>query len=381
MSIRIAVIGDLHLGRLLYGYDLTPHIRSTMYRFFDLCVSHKMHAAVVLGDVFDRPTPTEALRKIVVQWFNEFERAGINLYVLVGNHDAMSNPESPSALESLRVVDWNYIQIVSRPMRVAGRFLMVPFPSPGLYDTPDEWLVELASEQEGLRQASVAFTHLDVYGAVVGEQAFPYRGSDYQIPDVMLEDDFIDLIVGGHIHKPQKVGKVKLVGAAERLRFDEREDDRAFTILRGDRIDDTNALEVVDCPYSAEALDLRQVEVDASAWGNPSGVPSTQDVIDSIAAWDVKGAIIKVQPVIDHQSSVDWSAVESELHRQGALSVVVAPPILAQRIDPEDAAQVSEPKEAAKQFIASKIADKKERAKVGRMFKQLRERLADEGHG
>jgi len=372
---RIAAIGDLHLGRALYGYDLTPHVRDKMYRFFDLCVNKDVRTAVVLGDVFDHPTPPEHLRKMVVQWFNEFERARINLFVLVGNHDVMSNPESPSALESLRVVDWDYVQVVDRPIQFLRRLFFVPFPSPGLYETIDEWFGEVADVQEVLKPGAVAFTHLGVEGAKVGEQEFPYRGSDYNIPEVMLTDDHIEKIVCGHVHKPQDVGKVVISGAAERLRFDERGDRRAFILINLQR-----RLTVARVPYGSKALTLRQIELDASGWAHGGTPPTTQEMITTIGPTDVRQAIVKVRPFVDEYSTVDWSVIEAEFYRKQALMVFVAPPIRTKRERKQKhETKATSSKVTAQRFIRARIADKNERVRVTRLFENLRKRIEDDG--
>jgi DNA repair exonuclease SbcCD nuclease subunit len=361
---RVAVIGDLHLGKTLYGYDLTPHVRRAMYEFLDLCVELRVDSAVCLGDVYDRPAPTAALQKIVVQWCNEFERAAIDLHLLVGNHDATSSAATPSALEPLRVVaPFKHVCVVDRPTIVQGVGMMLPFPSPGIFHSEDDYTAAVAA-LPGVAVAR-AYSHLNIDGAKVGEQAFPYRGAEHGLP----EGDPWDLLIGGHIHKPQRIRSraAWLPGAAERLSFAEKDEPRTFAVIDG----------VKPKAYlRASALRLVGVELDVSGWGNVGGSPpTTADVLRELEP-RVDGALVKLAPIVDDRTVVDWPAVERGLLAAGAVMVTITPSVQARReVRKVNRTAATDAGFVAARFIKQRIQDKHEQKRLLRTFEQIRKEV------
>jgi len=276
----LAVLGDLHLGRSLFGFDLTPFIRGTMYRFFHYCRAKDALAAVVLGDIYDRPRPSIELEKIVMQWAQEFNRAQIRLYLMAGNHDVISKAGLISALDVIKAANLEYVHIMDRPIRCSCAgvpLVFAPFPSPS---TEELWQSQL--EAACADPEFVAFTHLNVEGAKLGDQEWIYRGGDHDLPDLLQEH--AEMIVNGHIHKQQRVGNVHMLGAAQRLRFSERNNRCSFGWLP-----DPGKLLKTD----HEGIKLRQIEIDVSAWGNNGEPMRTADAIKAIEAEDVDSAIVK----------------------------------------------------------------------------------------
>jgi DNA repair exonuclease SbcCD nuclease subunit len=359
----IGVLGDLHLGRSLYGYSLTLMIRSAMYRFLHFCIKHEVKIAVALGDIFDNPRPTIEQEKIAIQWCNEFERAGINLFLINGNHDATGKAGLGSALDVIRANRFTFVNVINRPTLIkrlpsavpytGPPLYFLPFPCPSLYQDPEAWERAATSNVE---RGAITFCHLNIEGAKVGEQDFPYRGDHFNLPSKIIK--LSRLVVAGHIHNPQRVGKtIQIIGAAERLRFDERNHDRYFTLI-GDR--------VVHYRRS-DALHLRQLLLDASG-----GEVTTEDVKRVVKDQDVKGAIVKLAPYVDELSTVDWTEVASEVYKQGADHVVVAPP---KQVKAKTVRRIAKGRidtfEVARRFIIARIKDKRERKLIYKRFKRI----------
>lgn len=371
MSAAIAVLGDLHLGRHLYGYDLTPHIRRTMYRFLRFCLAKGAGAVVQLGDVFDSSTPKEEHRKALVQWCNEFRGHPFNLFLMTGNHDVSSNKAAPSALETLRCLDLEHVTIVDRPMYIPGQvsgvdpgkalrlpMLFLPFPSPGIYQSFDEYLDEIPDEVD---EDTVVFSHLNVEGAKLGDQEFLYRGGDYYLPLLGLTT------IAGHIHKPQSVrGGIEIVGAAQRLRFDESLGSRWFTL-----VDDRGVRR-----YRTSALGLATLEIDVSGLSHGGSAISTEEAIAMIDDSDVGGKLIKLVPYVDDSSMVNWEDVRASLYAAGAAHVVMAPPVKMRREKEKRRRKLVDPVEAATGFVRDRVKCDDDRKVLVKMFKQLLVRAA-----
>lgn len=357
----IAVIGDTHLGRSLYGFDLTSYIRKAMYEFFDLCVEKKTVCAIHLGDLFDRPAPTVEQEKMALQWCNEFERAGITLYILVGNHDATSKVRAPSALESIRVAPFRCVRVVDRPLRMDDHHLLLPFPAAGIYASQAEYEKDIRFHDD-----DVVFSHLNIEGAKVGDEGTTYRAADHNLPPWIQEQ--ASLVVSGHIHRPQRIKRVVIVGAAERLRFDERDQERQFVLVH----EQEQRVHVLRAP-----LELLQVEIDTTVWGTGGNPPSTEGVVRRVLRDNPAGKVVKIVPIVDERSCVDWPAVEGAVYDAGALRVFLAPQIRVHKAPKKQSIEeaVTDPRKAAIKFIRERIEDKHERVALVRMFEQMQKEI------
>lgn len=364
------ILGDLHLGRTLYGYDLSPGIRRIMYEFFRWCVGRQADFAVQLGDVGDKPVWSVAQQKLVLQWCNEFERAKLPLYILVGNHDVISRPGVTSALDVIKAVQFEHVHVVDRPMLLdvlGSSCLFLPFPSPSLYANDNEWRERVSAVSRASPENTTCFSHLNVEGARLGEQEWLYRGGEYDLPDL---PDEVRLVVNGHIHKPQKQGRVLMTGAAELLRFDERGNKPAFYHL-----------ELPELVWERRGIRHRsrmvQLEIDVSEWTTGGAPPTTADVIKGLDEL-VEGCLVKVQPMVDECSAVSWADVEKYLYEQGARFVAMAPPVLVRRdADRVKAKADDDPNKAAKRFIRQRVDERSERVAILARFKQLQEQDSD----
>lgn len=362
----LGIIGDLHLGKVLYGFDLTPYIRRAMYDFLDLCVLRRVSAAVCLGDVYNTPAPTVLLRKIVSQWVNEFQRAGIDLYLLAGNHDVASSTTAPTALESLRILTtMQGVHVVDRPQLGHG-VLLLPFPSPGIYATVDAYTADV-ERVIGNAWVQLSCAHLGIEGASVGDQDFPYRGDAYMVP--ACARGLRARLLLGHIHKPQYLTtKTYVVGAAERTSFAERNEERCFAFVEGPG---ASRLQLVLRP---NALRLVQLEPDASWWGTDGHPPTTAELIEENKD-KVAGAIVKITPFIDAQAAVDWAWVEEALTAAGALKVIMGPAVSVgtprHKRSKQAGLAMVEPARAAALWIKSRVKDKRERKRLWSMWKRI----------
>lgn len=360
----IGLIGDTHVGRTLFGYDLTPHIRRTMYGFYEFCLLNRCKTAVHLGDVFDRPRPLLEHEKLVAQWVNLFEKSGINLLIMCGNHDVVAKPGLVSALDLLKASGgYRHLQIIDRPRWIDGIFLL-PFPSPSLYGTRQEWLDEAQEVWYEQNEGLAVFSHLNVQGAVLGDQEWVYRGGDYMLPDFVLNSGL--MIVNGHIHNQQIIGEdLLLLGSAQHLRFGEQTDSCSFGLM--DRGGDIEL-------HDYDALNLICYQIRAQDSDEPLTTESVKRHIDSLPETEqINGeTIVKVLPQTDNQTTCDWAEIEQHLYGLGAAFVKVSNPILIGSVPRNRKTRVTgEPQEIAKSFIVERIKDKREQKAVYRKFKSL----------
>ena len=84
-------------------------------------------------------------------------------------------------------------------------------------------------------------------------------------------------------------------------------------------------------------------------------------------------------PYVDDASVVDWSEVETALYLAGAVHVHTATPIPVRRKKAKSRQPtLADIDGSARAFIVERIADKKERRSLMRLFKQVRKQVQEE---
>lgn len=373
----IAILGDTHLGRVLYQHDLTPYIRHMMWKFFDFCVEKKVTRAIHLGDMHDSPRPTLANEKVVVQWANEFERAGIHLDILTGNHDVTAHRDVSSALAVLKAMPYEFVSVIDRPRYIETSdtqdgLLFLPFPSPSLFKDNASYLDEVRKEFNKSKQGVMVFSHLNVDGAKLGSQDFVYRGADFYLPFPLAEHERVSVCVNGHIHKAQSIESIHMLGAAQRLNFGERDNRIYFGIIKKPGI-----YFVKD--VSDQALKLIQLSLDLSG---QNGKPlTTEQAIASIDMLEVEGAGVKLETLVDETTIAFIPDIEEAIYAAGAAFVAIGSPI---RIEAQQAQRtipviVQNVTKAVSIYISAVVPDPEEKRILTNMFIQVRTEVESGG--
>ncbi len=304
-----AVLGDLHLGRTLHGYDLTSAIMDVLYDFLqEIETRPDLDFCVLLGDVFDTNRPEQRHQTLFLEWVRAFVKSTpATLYILVGNHEALASKQTycHSALGIVEAAGFSSVHVVSRPI-YRGGFLFLPFPTPSFYKNQQVYDAEVHDLIEDMG-VICAFTHLNLNGAKLNDTDWEYRGGDftYNLP--------FDAIAG-HIHKRQDIDasgpneaigtKICVLGAAGRLRFSEASNTPQMMFVRRSEVG------FVDINFPK----LRELYLEGE---------NTQEILDSLLDMNLSKTLVKVQRRTD--ATVDWDLVEERLVQQGALSVKMEP--------------------------------------------------------
>lgn len=247
---RIMASGDWHLDLAPRGVDRFDDLRGQVQRVYAKLAEQEPDMFVHLGDVTDPDSGHRTVRAITVM--REFYRGVPCLKrQLAGNHDVIDDANylnyrssvGPLRDEDVHVIEEPELEIVKGKSGKVG-LLFLPYlsgahvvPGPdGSRMSAREWLE--VSTRKALEQAELdsvpvyAFVHLDVDGAVTGSEERMLRGGRLQVPEILETDPRVKLIVGGHIHKAQRVReKIRIVGSFERLDFGERDDEKGLLLV------------------------------------------------------------------------------------------------------------------------------------------------------
>ena len=176
-----AVPEELDDCRALAGYILDVARRERVDRVHFAGDMHHTHALVHIG--------------VVLFWkefFRDLLTAGFKVSAQVGNHDRAGD----GSAQAHALLSYPEITVINEPLVLDG-VLYLPY-----YDDNDEFVAACRRYSE----CSVAFVHQTFNGATYENGIYAQDGVD---PNLIPQET----IISGHIHTPQKFGKVWYIGA------------------------------------------------------------------------------------------------------------------------------------------------------------------------
>jgi len=244
---RIAIVGDLHLGRTVAGYDATPDVLSAWAEVVEDAAEAGASLLVQAGDVFDTSSPTPELTALAIGLLGDAaSRFRYGAVVLVGNHDLRHGVDRLDALAPVtaaaRLSDAR-LSVVGVPSAFAFEdapgspvVLALPYESRSRrawrdaagYDAA---IVDALGATTG---PIVVVGHLDVEGARLGSEMIA-RGGGHPWPTGRGWVERVRVAVDGHYHAPQTVRtgpwSIECVGSLARLDFGEATDRKRFVLV------------------------------------------------------------------------------------------------------------------------------------------------------
>ena len=217
---KVAIITDTHFGirkgsQIFHDYFKDFYDRT----FFPALDSGSIDTVVHLGDCFD-------VRKGIDYWslawaktnfFDPLRERGIQLHLIVGNHDIFYKQSLSLNSARLNLSEYENITIYDRPQTAVIKEVPV-FIVPWLCeDNAEEFVDELDKTS-----ANLAWGHLELAGF--------YANKDYQCQhgtDPKVFDRF-DKVFSGHFHKKNSAGNVTYLGNPYQLYWNDEGDTRGF---------------------------------------------------------------------------------------------------------------------------------------------------------
>lgn len=105
---RIAAIGDAHLGRSYYPFTTTGGVNQREFDFeqafeaaIDMALDQRPELIVWLGDIFDHPRPSYRSYRVAQRALAHIRDHGIEAVIITGNHDTPRLPGRGSPYSSL----------------------------------------------------------------------------------------------------------------------------------------------------------------------------------------------------------------------------------------------------------------------------------------
>lgn len=81
-------LGDLHLGKTLFEFDLNEDQRYILDQILCIAEKESVDGVLIAGDVYDKSVPSEAATKLLDYFLNELTKREIKVFMVSGNHDS-----------------------------------------------------------------------------------------------------------------------------------------------------------------------------------------------------------------------------------------------------------------------------------------------------
>jgi len=330
--LKCLIIGDLHIGRSLHMGKPAElgRLNSRIQDQVDLldwvyqqCVQDPdLRHIIITGDVYQDYRPHPAVISIFMRWLKKCEKLGIEVHIIMGNHDILrSGQYVVSALDlvsELELTNATVHKQVSRLELDDYTIVFVPFRDKRMYEAKNKEEARQKLEEELAKEIQtpsdkikVAVGHLALEGSLsVGDEISDQQNELY-VPPEMFE--WFDYVWMGHIHHPQVIQHhhpyAAHVGSLDRTDFSrtETEYDKIAILLDPSS---ENKFKELTLPTRY----LRPISIDV-----PPGKDSTEFVITEICLLAKKipfnGAIVRLDIKLtgEELESVNRDKVESYL--------------------------------------------------------------------
>jgi DNA repair exonuclease SbcCD nuclease subunit len=233
---KVALITDTHFG-IRKGSQIFHDYFNKFYSevFFPELESRGIDTVIHLGDCFD-------VRKGIDYWslnwakdnfFTPLQERGIQLHLIVGNHDIFYKESLSINSPGLNLQEYDNVTIYQEPgtATISGSpIFMVPWIC--------ESNAEQFSEELAYSEAKVCMGHLELAGFYANKDYKCQHGTDSKI-----FSEF-DRVFSGHFHKKNTSGNITYLGNPYQLYWNDEGDTRGFHIFDLETLD----LEFIENP-------------------------------------------------------------------------------------------------------------------------------------
>lgn len=277
---------DLHLGKKLSEFSLLEDQR---YFLFDVLLKeakgHNVDAILLSGDIYDTTVPGQSAMLLLNEFLTSAVESHIKVLLIPGNHDSA---EKLSFLSTLVRKDGLYLVTTLKeaetPIKINGvNFYCLPFLKH--FDVNHEYGVETKTYEEAVcfmiskmnvdvSKSNVILAHQTVFpvnGELIrSESEEPSAGNVPNVASQVFKD--FDYVALGHIHKPQKVGRVAYyAGSPLKYHVDEAGSEKFINLVSiKDKVTEVERIHIVP---------RRDVKLIEGRWENLLSMKKSEDYV------------------------------------------------------------------------------------------------------
>lgn len=244
---KFAHLADLHIGKRINNFSMIEEQKYVLAEIVALLEKEKVDAVFIAGDIYDTPLPPVEAVRLLDKFLTELAAMHVSVFIISGNHDSA---ERLSFGTELLMKSGVYITSVftgkELPVKIHDRYGMVniymlPFlkpvyarkiwPEENIQTYDDAVRIAVAKMHIDCEQRNVIIAHQFVTGAQTSDsEELSIGGLDNISAEIFAPFDYAAL---GHIHRPQKIGSVKIryAGTPLKYSFSECNHQKVLTIV------------------------------------------------------------------------------------------------------------------------------------------------------
>lgn len=237
---KLAHLGDLHLGRSLGDFDLIQDQKYILDQILEILRQEKVEGVLIAGDVYDRATPSEEATVLLDYFLSKLTEIGVKVFIVSGNHDSDDRLNFGSSLFRSNQIyiasgyDGTLQKEIIRDAYGDVNIYMLPFvkaaqvryfyPEAVISNYEDAVRVILENAKIDPNDRNIIIAHQFVTGRGAdpmfgGSESAGTRnvGTVEKIGYELFED--FDYTALGHIHSGQQVGKENIRYSGSPLKY------------------------------------------------------------------------------------------------------------------------------------------------------------------
>ena len=255
---KIAVSADWHLDYMnkTYLIDGIPNreldLDKQITTMLDECCKRKVEWFVVAGDLFDKSVVSAYYFIKVVNAFRRFHLKNIKVAVISGNHETK---ESGTALTNIlgKLHDKSiYVTDRIQLFEKAG-IIFIPHIKKEIYKDFENYTDYVKHEISKYKISKpIIIGHFQPTTSVPGAEQEMFAGSTRYVDCSIFKNS---LVICGHVHKPQDIGRVIIPGSPVRHSLAERKEIKRFVIY------DTETQNLESIPLHCQQMALINIDL------------------------------------------------------------------------------------------------------------------------
>jgi DNA repair exonuclease SbcCD nuclease subunit len=329
------ILGDVHLGKGLnigkagIGSNLNSRIVDQLNLLdwtLDQAIECHADYIIITGDVFEDPKPHPALITLFISWLKKCEAYGVNVVVIMGNHDVVrAGNVMTSPLDIISEVELSNVSVykdIDSILIDSVAFTLVPFRDRKSFGTSsaaeaislirDSLVYELAGLPVTYKKVLIG--HLAIEGSIpVGDEIDDLANELFCPLDMFQGYDYVWM---GHVHKPQIMKKknpyIAHIGSMDISNFSET-DHKKFIVIMNCVTGEWVTSELPTRPLKKVSITVPKDTEDPTEY--------VLEELKKVDSWDKSIVKVEVSLAAPELKSVSKSSLEKFLSSQGAYNV------------------------------------------------------------
>lgn len=347
---KVAIITDQHFGARNDSIHFLEFFNKFYSEtFFPTLEKQNIKKLFILGDTFDRRKYVNfySLQKAKDMFFDPLQKLGIEVYMLVGNHDTYYKNTNTVNSPELLLEDYDNINVISSPQTIHVYYentehdvLMMPWICADNYDMS---MTELKNTS-----ATVCMGHFEIEGFQM------YRGApSHEGLSPKLFDKF-DQVFSGHYHHKSSNKNIHYLGNPYELTWQDYADPRGFHLFDLN----THELEFIRNPNSI----FKKFIYD-----------DKKDDIKTISGYDVsefKNSYVKVV-VMSKTNPYLFDVLINNLYNAGVIDISIAEDVVDLIEDDDEVVDQTEDTTTILNKFVDNIETDLDKMKIKKMLREL----------